>query len=93
MAFVFGAAAVAVGAADVALGDFGADFVDAAAVGHHAAYCAVLLLRVAVVEFEDADVDFAAVDAGVVEEVGPDPHAGADLGVVVRSPLDAHLQQ
>ena len=58
---------MAVGAADVALGDLGADFVDAAAVGHHAAYVGLLLLRVAVVKFEYADVAFAAVDAGVFE--------------------------
>ena len=58
---------MAVGAADVALGDLGADLVDAAAVGDHAAYAAVLLLRVAVVELKYADVAFAAVDAGVFE--------------------------
>jgi hypothetical protein len=67
VAFVLGAAAVAVGAPDVALFNFGADLVDAAAVGDHAAYAAMLLLRVAVVKFEYADVVFAAVNARVVE--------------------------
>ena len=84
---------MAVGAAHVALFDFGFDLVDAAAVGDHAAYCAVLLLRVAVVELQYADVVFAAVNAGVFEQVGPDPHAGADLAVVVLGPLSAHAHR
>lgn len=84
---------MAVGAAHVALSDLGFDFVDAAAVGDHAAYCAVLLLRVAVIKFEYADVVFAAVNAGVFKQVAPDPHAGADLAVEILCPLSAHARR
>ena len=84
---------MAVSAPDVALFDFGADLVDAAAVGDHAAYAAVLLLRVAVVELQYANVVFTAVNARVFEQVGPDPHAGSDLAVVVRGPLSAHAHR
>jgi hypothetical protein len=67
VAFVLGAAAMAVGASDIALFDFGFDLAYAAAVGDHAAYSTPLLLRVAVVELQYADVAFAAVNAGVFE--------------------------
>ena len=84
---------MAVGASDVALFDLGFDLGDAAAVCNHTAYAAVLLLRVAVVELQYADVVFAAVNARVFEQVGPDPHAGSDLAVVVLGPLSAHAHR
>ena len=58
---------MAVGTSDVALFDLGFDLGDAAAVGDHAAYCVLLLLRVAVVKFQHADVVFTTVDARVLK--------------------------
>ena len=42
--FFLGTSAVAVSATHVALSNFGADFVNAAAVGHHAAYVVLLCI-------------------------------------------------
>ena len=84
---------MAVGAPDVALFDFGADLVDAAAVCNHAAYTAVLLLRVAVVKLQYANVVFTAVNAGVLKQVAPDPHPCSDLAVEILCPLSAHAHR
>ena len=65
--FVLRAAPMAVSAPDIALSYLGANFVNAATVSHHAAYPAVLLLRVAVVKLQYADVVFAAINAGVIK--------------------------
>jgi hypothetical protein len=58
---------MAVSASDVTFLNLGFDFVDTAAVGDHAAYCAVLLPWIAVVKLKHSDVILAAVDAGVLK--------------------------
>ena len=84
---------MAVGTPDVTLSDLGADFVDATAVGHHAAYVVLLLHRVAVIKLQYANVRFAAVNAGMIKQISPDPHACPDLGVIIFCPLRTHLQK
>jgi len=91
--FFLGTSAVAVSATHVALSNFGADFVNAAAVGHHAAYVVLLLHRVAVIKLQYANVGFAAVNAGMIKQISPDPHACPDLGVIIFCPLRTHLQK
>ena len=91
--FFLGTSAVAVGATHVALSDLGADFVDAAAVSNHTAYSTVLLLRIAVIKLQYANVRFAAVNAGMIKQISPDPHACPDLGVIIFCPLRTHLQK
>jgi hypothetical protein len=76
-----------VSASDVTFLNLGFDFVDAATVCHHAAYCAVLLPWIAVVKLKHADVVFTAVNARVLKQVGPHPHPRSDLPVVVLCPL------
>lgn len=84
---------MAVGATHVALSNFGADFVGAAAVGHHAAYVVLLLHGVAVIKLQYTNVFFTAVNTGMIKQIGPDPHAGPDLGVIIFCPLRTHLQK
>ena len=83
---------MAVGTPHIALLDFGFDLADATAVCHHPAYRTLLFRWIAVVKLKYANIILAAVNAGVFEQVAPDPHAGADLTVVVLGPLSAHAQ-